>query len=109
MLRSPPRIILCSSSSPEHKVGKGGKSMAIWLEFCVSTKRFRGSQKSISVVELMVLDCESGDGEGESEGQELMERGSEAWLAVTDGGWINTTDTTNSLDPRHFIFAFNSF
>ena len=54
----------------------------------------------------MVLDCESGDGEGESEGQELMERGSEAWLAVTDGGWINTTDTTNSLDPRHFKSRF---
>ena len=83
--------------------------MAMLLEFCVSTKRFRGSQKSISVAELMVPDCESGDGEGESDGQELMERGSEAWLAVTDGGWINTTDTTNSLDPRHLNFALDSF
>ena len=67
----------------------------ILFEFCVSTNRLRGSQTLKSVVEIVVLDREIGDGEGEREGQELMERRSEAWLAVTDGGWINTTDITN--------------
>ena len=31
-----------------------------------------------------------GDGEGERDGQELMERRSEAWEAVSEGGWMNT-------------------
>ena len=57
---------------------------------------------------MVVLGREIGEGEGEREGQELMERRSEAWLAVTDGGWINTTDTTESLEPRHTNFASNS-
>lgn len=74
------------------------------LGFWVSTYKFRGSQKSKSVAERVVLDREIGDGEGEREGQELMERRSEAWLAVAEGGWINTTDTTK-LEPRHFNFA----
>ena len=77
------------------------------LEFGVSTKRLRGSQKSKSVAEVVVLDRGIGDGEGEREGQEVMERRSEAWLAVTDGGWMNTTDTTQLLEPRHFNFALN--
>jgi hypothetical protein len=34
----------------------------------------------------------TGEGEGESEGQELAESKSEVWLAVNDGGWINTVD-----------------
>ena len=76
------------------------------LEFCVSTNRLRGSQKSKSVAERVVLDREIGDGEGERDGQELMERRSEAWLAVADGGWINTTDKTK-LEPRHSNFALN--
>ena len=76
----------------------------ILLEFCVSTSRWRGSQKSKSAEELVLLDRDTGDGEGESEGQELMERRSEAWLAVTDGGWINTTDRTVSLESRQFGF-----
>lgn len=105
MLKSPPKINLGSSSSPEYNVGKGGKSIAELFEFCVSANKLRGSQKSISGAELVVLDCEMGDGEGESDGQELMERRSEDWLAVTDSGWMNTTDTTNLLVPRHLNFA----
>ena len=31
-----------------------------------------------------------GDGEGERDGQELMERRSEAWEAVSEGGWMKT-------------------
>jgi hypothetical protein len=32
----------------------------------------------------------AGEGEGESEGQELAESRSDVWLAVREGGWINT-------------------
>lgn len=78
--------------------------MAMLLEFCVSTNKLRGSQKSKSVADMVVLDREIGDGEGEREGQELMERRSEAWLAVTDGGWINTTDRTKI---RTIIFSIS--
>ena len=94
-LRSPPRINLCSSSSPEHRVGKVGKSTAVAMLFVfrVSTNRFRGSQKSKSVSDM--TECGTGEGEGERDGQELMERRSEAWLPISEGGWINTTDTTN--------------
>ncbi len=85
-LRSPPSISLCSPLSPEHEVGKNGKSTVVvtWLVFWISTRRLRGSQKSKSVSE--VTERGTGDGEGESEGQELMERRSEAWLAITEGG-----------------------
>lgn len=49
----------------------------------------RGSQqKSNSVSDF--ADVGAGDGDGERDGQELMERRSEAWLAVTEGGWMKT-------------------
>ena len=56
-------------------------------EFGEPTSKLRGSQKSKSDSE--AADREIGEGEGESEGQEA-ERRSEAWLAVTEGGWMNT-------------------
>ena len=57
----------------------------------------RGSQKSKSVSDL--ADVGAGDGEGESEGQELMERRSEAWLAVTEGGWMKTNQKLSVSTP----------
>ena len=85
-LKSPPRINLCSSSSPEHNVGSGGKSTVVVTlpVFDALTIKFRGSQKSMSVSER--TERGAGDGEGDREGQELMERRSEAWLAISEGG-----------------------
>ena len=73
---------LCSS--PEQKVGKADNSPAGEAKLLVPTIKLRGSQKSKSVVE--VVERGIGDGDGEREGQESMERRSEAWLAVTEGG-----------------------
>ena len=91
-----PKRSLCSSSSPEHRVGKGGKSRATLLKVEVgeSTNRLRGSQKSILLLSEMV-DRGIGEGDGESEGQELIERRSDVKLVLTDGGWINTVIVTN--------------
>ena len=77
---------MCSSSSPEQSVGKGGKSTAtlLKLEFGELLIRFRGSQKSYSMSE--VAERGFGEGEGEREGQELIERRSEDLLAVTERG-----------------------
>ena len=90
-----PKINLCSSSSPGQRVGNGGKSTVVVAlpGLCESTRISRGLQKLRLVLE--GFDCCAGDGEGEREGQELMDRRSEAWLAITEGGWMNTTDTTN--------------
>lgn len=86
---------MCSSSSPEHRVGKGGNSRATLLKLEVgeSTSKLRGSQKSILVSEM--ADRGIGEGDGESEGQELIERRSDVKLVVTDGGWINTVIMTD--------------
>jgi hypothetical protein len=46
----------------------------------------------------------AGEGEGESEGQELAESKSEVWLAVNDGGWINTDDSHLELALALFSF-----
>ena len=77
---------LCSSSSPEQRVGKVGKSPAApgRVLVAVPTRRLRGSQKLKSVVD--TIGCGIGEGEGERDGQDSMERRSEAWLAVTEGG-----------------------
>ena len=58
---------------------------------------FRGSQKSNSVSDL--ADVGAGDGDGERDGQELMERRSEAWLAVTEGGWMKTNQKLSVSIP----------
>ena len=67
-------------------MGKGGKSTAVVMLDTLEapTIRFRGSQKSKSVSDS--TERGAGDGDGEREGQELMERRSEAWLAITEGG-----------------------
>ena len=65
-------------------------SELVAVEFGESTSRLRGSQKSKSDSE--VADRGIGEGEGESEGQEA-ERSSEAWLAVTEGGWMKTKNS----------------
>ena len=49
------------------------------------------------------MECDTGEGEGESDGQESMERRSEAWQAITEGGWINTagpTSVSQETKPR---------
>ena len=60
-----------------------------------STVNWRGSQKSelTELTDSAVKAWEwarnsegNGDGEGESEGQEVAERRSDVWLAVSDGG-----------------------
>ena len=96
---SPPRISLCSSSSPEHKVGKVGKSGVTdeLTGLSESTSKLRGSQKLNCVSE--DTDCGTGDGEGESDGQALMDRRSEAWLTGADGGLINTISGVTTLAP----------
>ena len=73
-------------SLSECKVGRGGRSKCSTLELEIGdlTRRLRGSQKSKSVSE--ATDCGIGDGEGEREGQDVVERRSDAWLAVTEGG-----------------------
>ena len=78
MLVIPPNMNLCSSSSPAHSVGRGGKSTAKAFVLLLGdlTSRFRGSQKSKSASE--VADRGIGEGDGESEGQELVERRSVA-------------------------------
>lgn len=85
---------LCSSSSPELKVGKGGSSAgaedaAATVE---STVNWRGSQKSEqedSENEGVSKPVGTGEGEGDRDGQEMLaERRSE--LVVSEGGWINT-------------------
>lgn len=92
---SPPNKILCSSSSPEHSVGSGGKSTAtpLKLELGESTSKFRGSQKSKLVSEMAGRGI--GEGDGERDGQELIERRSEDSLAATNRGWINTVTMRN--------------
>ena len=82
----PPKKNLCSSSSPEHRVDKAGKSPAAPVKLLLDapTRRLRGSQKSKSVVEAVGRGI--GEGDGERDGQELMERRSEAWRAVTERG-----------------------
>lgn len=94
-MESLPKRNLCSSSSPEQSVGKGGKLSAtpVKLEVGESTMRLRGSQKSALVFEM--ADRGTGEGDGESEGQELIERRSDVKLVVTDGGWINTVIVTS--------------
>lgn len=77
-------------------MGKGGKSAddADCSGLCASTSSLRGSQKSKSVSEIEVAELGTGEGEGEREGQELMDRRSEVWLAVTEGRWMNTNHRT---------------
>ena len=57
------------------------------------TSKLRGSQKSKSVVK--AVEWGIGGGDGERDGQESMERRSEAWLAATEGGWIKTAGAIN--------------
>jgi len=46
----------------------------------------------------------TGEGEGERDGQESMERRSDDWLAVTECGWIKTAgEIIQGLATIHFI------
>lgn len=76
-IESQPNKNLCSSSSPGHSVGNGGKSIAtlLKLELGEVLVKFRGSQKSYSMSEM--AERGFGEGDGEREGQELIERRSE--------------------------------
>ena len=70
---SPPKTNRCSSS-PAQSVGRGGNSTER-VELVEPTVRFRGSQKSNFGSTFVV--CGIGEGDGESEGQVLVERSSE--------------------------------
>jgi hypothetical protein len=59
--KSPLSIILCSSSSPAHKVGKQGKTL-------LGTVRVRGSQTLASTAERGI-----GDGDGDNDGHAELE------------------------------------
>lgn len=67
-------------------MGRGERSKCKTLEVETGdlTRRLRGSQKSNPISE--VTDRGIGDGDGESDGHEIVERRSDAWLAVTEGG-----------------------
>ena len=82
---SNPGSSLCPSLSG-YRVGRGERSKCSTLELERGdlTNRLRGSQKSKSVSE--VTDCGMGDGDGERDGHDVVERRSDAWLAVTEGG-----------------------
>lgn len=89
---SPLSITFCSSSSPTQRVGRVGRSTVERVLTVTSpdeaTVSSRGSQKSNSVSEMD--ERGKGEGEGDKDGQALAERRSEAWLAVTEGGWMKT-------------------
>ena len=53
------------------------------------TLSLRGSQKSNSVQE-EIEERGRGEGEGDREGQAFADNKSDAWLAVTEGGWMKT-------------------
>ncbi len=95
----------CSSSAPEHSVGKVGRSTAVLCPMVLKTpptSRLRGSQKSKSVVK--AVERGIGEGDGERDGQESMERRSEAWLAATEGGWIKTAGAISSAKEHYSAF-----
>jgi hypothetical protein len=90
------------ASSSHVSVGRGGRSWGVGT-LTDSTVNWRGSQKSepTELTDSAVKAWEwarnsegTGDGEGESEGQEVAERRSDVWLAVSDGGWMNTGGAT---------------
>ena len=76
----PPRTNLCSSSSPEQSVGRGGKSAGAAGDVPGWTVSCRGSQKSEldgSVGRLVgcwdvIKDVGTGEGDGEREGQDAL-------------------------------------
>jgi len=92
---SPASMYLCSSS-PAHSVGRVGKSVRMSVlmhggfgEAPEPTVRFRGSQKSKSCSEM--TDRGYGDGDGESEGQDVADRSSLALpLLISEFGWKKT-------------------
>lgn len=105
---SSPRISLCSSSSPAHRVGNGGKVIeavsAGKTLAALPTVISLGSQKSSS-------DWETagrwGDGEGDSEGQALMHRRSNGCV-VGVGGIGTCANSETGVNERHLSLLQSS-
>lgn len=80
----------CSSSSPEQRIGRVGKSTEREIDdLAEPTVRFRGSQNSTSCSE--VTERGYGDGDGERDGQAVAARSSLGWTVdISEGGLMNT-------------------